>query len=99
MITIKHIDNTNYNHTTNIEVTSLINRLLYSHFYISVAPLDMRVLRSSDKVITSIMVEVPLPEMYDKYMMTRMTQVFKDEFSQEKYQNDRNEFIHVKFIF
>lgn len=99
MIKIKHIDNTTVKHTTNIELTGLVNRLLYSYFYISVAPLDMRVLRSSDKVITSITIEVPLPKMYDKYMMTRLTQVFQDEFSQEKYQNDKNEFICVKFIF
>jgi hypothetical protein len=99
MITIKHIDNETVKHTTNVELTSLVNRLLYSYFYISVAPLDMRVLRSSDKVITSITIEVPLPKMYDSYMMTRLTQVFQDEFSQEKYQNDKNEFIKVKFIF
>ena len=91
MITVKH--------TTDIELTGLVNRLLYSHHYISVAPLDMRVLRSSDNGTIRIAIEVPLPKMYDNYTMYELTKLFHDEFSQKKYCNDKNEFIQVKFIF
>lgn len=91
MITIKH--------TTDIELTGIVNRLLYSHYYISVSPLDMRVLRSSDNGIIRITIEVPLPKMYDNHTMCELTKLFHDEFFQEKYCNDKNEFINVKFIF
>lgn len=88
-------------HTTDIELTNIVNELLYSYKYISVSSLDMRVLKADIDPINNmdiIVVEVPLPKMYDNETMSDLTKMFYNEFSKKKYR-DKNEFIKVKFIF